>query len=267
MARSPSFGTITVKLHLEDPDRREWTRLDLLSIELVSPQPRPNIVVDAQISKYQLTPGEELTISITASNTGEALGAHNLTMTVDGKVEKSWLVVLNPGEKKSLTSILSFAEEGTYSVGIDGKVFTVRVSKVSPARFEFRDLDIRPRSVKVGQSSTISVSVKNTGGQPGACEVTLKVNNQVVETKTVTLNPDESETVSFSYTPASEGTYSIEVDGLTGSLVASKEAEEVTETPRLVTGTLWLAIGAVVAAVLVALAVLILKRKPAPRSA
>ncbi len=253
-----SFGTLLVYVYSESPETREWVKTELLSIELVSPQPTPNVVINANLDKTRLKPNEEITITITASNTGNAMGVHNLTITVDGEVKKSWLIVLNPGESKSLIYKLPFTAEGSYVVRIGDQTVTITVSATLPARFEVSGLNISPISIKVGQSSTISVTVKNTGGESGTYEVTLKINNQVVDTKTGTLGPDQSTTVSFTFTPTGEGTYSINVNGLTGSLTVSKE-EGAVAAPEIP----WLMIiGAVVVVVVVVLVLLLLRRKP-----
>jgi len=260
------FGTFLVKLYLTIPGTGEWFNVELLSIELVSPQPRPNVVISAELDKMRLKPDEYVTINIVTSNTGNAIGAHNLTISVDGRVEKSWLVILNPGESESLSHELSFPSEGTYVVAVDGQAFNVVVSTIPPARFEVSGLSISPSSVKVGQTSTISVTVRNAGGEAGTYELTLKVNNEVVGTKSVTLGPGQSTTVSFTYTPPSEGTYSIEVDGLTGSLTVSKEGvgeETAPGTPEIP----WLIIiGAVVTAVALAIVMTLLRRAAGPRT-
>lgn len=239
----------------------EWRQLELSSIELVAPQPKPNIRVKVTIDKKRLTPNEKATISVTAFNTGDAMGTHNLTVTVNGKSVSSRLIVLNPGMGYTVNFKLSFPEEGTYNLNVDNKTFTITVSTTLPARFEVSSLSISPGSIKVGQSTTISVSVKNTGGESGSYEVILKVNNQVAETKTGTLGSGQSVTVSFSYTPASEGTYSIDVNGLTGSLTVSKK--ETVEQ-----GVPWfIIIGAVVAIAVIAMVILFLflRKKPEPQ--
>ncbi|MBO3798697.1 MAG: CARDB domain-containing protein [Thermoproteota archaeon] len=253
-----SFGTLIVKIHWELLDQTEWVNIELLSVELVSPQPRPNIVINANLDKTQLKPNEEVAITITASNTGNAMGTHNLTISVGGEVKNSWLIVLNPGETKSISHKLSFASDGSYAVRIGDQTVTITVSTTLPARFEVSGLNISPSSIKTGQSSTITVTVKNTGGESGTYEVTLKVNNQAADTKRVTLSPDQSTTVSFSFTPSSEGTYSIDVNGLTGSMSVTKDggAGAAPEIPWLII------IGAVVAVVVVVLVVILLKRKP-----
>lgn len=249
-----SFGTLLVHLRVESNGK--WWQLELLSIELVGPQPMPNIVIDQRIDKTQLTPNEETTARITVSNTGNAICIYNLTITVNGEVKKSWLVILNPSESKSFNYKLSFSESGSYNVRIGDQTFTITVSTTPPAMFEVSNLNVNPNSIKIGQSSTISITVKNSGGQTGTYEVKLKVNNQVVDTKSITLNSGQSTTVSFSFTPTSEGTFSIDVNGLTGVLTVSKE--EVPSIPWFII------IGVIVAITIVIIAVIFLRRKPVP---
>lgn len=258
-----SFGTLIVRLYFEEENK--WWNLELLSIELASPQPQPNVVVEARIDKTQLKPDEEATISITVSNAGDALGAHNLTLRVDGEVKESWLVVLKPGESKTLSYALSFDLEGSYPVRIGDETFTLTVSSIPPARFEVGNLNISPSSIKVGQSATIQVSVKNTGGESGSYEVILKVNGEAVGRKTVTLDPNQSADVSFSFSPKSEGTYAIDVDGLAESIVVSKPEEG--GPGEALGGLPWFVFAAVpVLIVVVVLAVLFSRRKPKPES-
>ncbi|MBO3800697.1 MAG: hypothetical protein FGF52_06590, partial [Candidatus Brockarchaeota archaeon] len=120
-----SFGTLLVHLKVEYEGR--WWQVDLSSIELVNPQPLPNIVIDVTVDKEQVRPNEAVTFSITASNTGNAIGTHNLTLTVNGETRKSWLILLNPDERKSLSHSLTFSEEGTYYVRIGDQTFTIIV--------------------------------------------------------------------------------------------------------------------------------------------
>jgi len=258
-----SFGTLLVKMYFESLDRTEWWRIELLSVELVKPQPRPNIVIEPKVDKEQVTPGEDVTISAEFSNNGDAMGAYNSTIIVNGEMKRSELIILNPGERKSLSHKLSFGEEGTYIIKVGDKTFTVTVSAVLPARFEVSNLRISPSSVEVGKVSTISVNVKNTGGESGSYEVVLKVNDNAIDSKKVTLDPNQSTDVSFSFSPDSEGTYSIDVNGFAGSLVASKPEEA--GPGAAVTGIPWSVLIAVPIIVAIVLVVLFLRRKPKPK--
>ena len=127
------------------------------------------------------------------------------------------------------------------------------------AFFEVSDLNINPSSVRLGETVTISITVKNTGGKTGLHSVTLKVDNHVVDTKRITLKSGQSATVGFTYTPTSEGTYSIDVNGLTGSLTVSKEEVQApAEIPWLII------IGVLVVLVAAVLVLLLWRRKRVP---
>ena len=257
------FGTLLAYVYAKPLDKAEWYKIELLSVELVSPQPMPKLTFETSVDRERVTPGEEVTFSVGVSNNGEATGAHNLTIYVNNEPRGSEMVILEPGKSKSLSFRLSFTQEGQYEVKVGDKTFTITVSTALPARFEVSNLNISPSSLKVGQASTISVNVKNTGGESGSYEVVLKVNGEVVESKMVTLDPNQSTDVSFTFSPESDGTYNIDISGLTGSLTASRPAEE---GPMAALGIPWFVLVAIpVVVVLVAVAVLLLRRKPKPK--
>jgi hypothetical protein len=62
---------------------------------------------------------------------------------------------------------------------------------------------------------TVSIDCENVGDFQGTDELDLLVDGQVVMTETVTLEPGETETVGFTYTPTVLGTHKLEVDGFT----------------------------------------------------
>ena len=51
------------------------------------------------------------------------------------------------------------------------------------------------------------------------------IDGDVEEEKTVTLNPNESETLSFEVSTSHLGTFEVEVDGLTGSYTVTEKEE------------------------------------------
>lgn len=84
--------------------------------------------------------------------------------------------------------------------------------------FITRDLTLNPETVALGYSSTIGVTVTNTGKQPGTYPVVLKVNGDIIETQNVTLVGGVSRNVTFSYTMRSERDYEVVIDQLKGFL-------------------------------------------------
>jgi hypothetical protein len=64
------------------------------------------------------------------------------------------------------------------------------------------DLSILPSTVVVGDKVTVDVTLKNTGNIVGNRDVILNIDGRVVQSKTVTMNPNKMEKVSFAITTA-----------------------------------------------------------------
>ena len=96
--------------------------------------------------------------------------------------------------------------------------FTV-VAYTRPAAFTTTGLVISPAEVDVGKTTTVSVSVANTGDITGSYTITLKIDGVVVDTKDVSLAGGASQQVTFTIVKDVAGTFAIRVDGLSGSLV------------------------------------------------
>jgi len=88
------------------------------------------------------------------------------------------------------------------------------------AVFRVSDLSISPTQVSVGSPVTISCVVTNRGSLAG--DYIVKLGGDFMAEQSVTLNPGESVTVSFEVTPDRAKTYSVSVNGLTGSFVATE---------------------------------------------
>jgi len=110
---------------------------------------------------------------------------------------------------------------GSLSIDVEFKMPTARA-----AAFTSSGLNIDPSSVDLGGTLTISVEVTNTGAKSGTHTVALKIDGEVEDEKTVTVNPDETETVTFSLAGSQLGTFSVEMDGLSGSYTVTEPEEE-----------------------------------------
>ena len=75
---------------------------------------------------------------------------------------------------------------------------------------------------KTGESVTITANVVNDGGQSGTYTVELKLNGQIVDTKTVTLGAGQNQQMSFSRSGLNDGQYDVNVAGLSGTFTASR---------------------------------------------
>ena len=107
--------------------------------------------------------------------------------------------------------------------------FTV-IAYTRPAAFTTSDLTVSPAEVNIGESVSISVTVTNTGDLIGSYEVTLKINNVVVETKQASLAGQSSRKVTFTTTGDVDGSYTVNIDGLSGTFTV-KPAPAPTPAP------------------------------------
>jgi len=84
-----------------------------------------------------------------------------------------------------------------------------------PAKFTVTSLDLSSEQVEPGQEVLVTVNVTNIGGSEGSYTLNLTINGIVEQTKTVTLAPSASDTVTFAVIKEEPGSYTISVDGLT----------------------------------------------------
>jgi len=104
--------------------------------------------------------------------------------------------------------------------GLAALLLSRRAAAAPPgAKFRVSGLNISPEEVNPGQPVTISVIVANIGGEVGSYTVILE--GDFMAQENVTLAPGWSRLVSFEVTPTGTGTYSVSVDGLYGSFVAT----------------------------------------------
>jgi len=92
------------------------------------------------------------------------------------------------------------------------------------AAFELSDLSITPLEVIPGDEVNISMTITNVGEEAGNHTVTLRIDDITEGTETVTIEGLSSTTVTFTATKSLEDTYSVEVDGLSGSFTVVKPA-------------------------------------------
>ena len=95
----------------------------------------------------------------------------------------------------------------------DGTDTVVPTPTTIDTAFEVVDTRVTGSSVDVGEAVVISVNVSNPTDQQESGLVTLRVDNQLVATKGVLLDPGESKTVTFRRTFDQQGSHDLAVQG------------------------------------------------------
>ena len=218
------------------------------------PAPAAFAVSDLAVSPAKVNVGEAVTISVLVTNTGELSGSYQVTLKVNGVVVATKEVTVAGGSSQKVTFTTTKNVAGTYTVDVNGLVdrFVVKAPlPPAPAAFKVSQLSISPTAVQVGEKVTISATVANTGEVEGSYTVTLKINGATEATKKVTLAGGQSTKVTFSVVRDVAGSYQVNVDGQVGSFTVAKAP---------LAWWIWLIVGLVVVAIIVAVVIWLRRR-------
>jgi len=96
------------------------------SFTVVAPLPA-GFEISLSVSPAEVSSGEEVTISVEVTNTGETAGTYQVVLKINGEEEDTQAVTVAPGETETVTFSVSRDEAGTYNVGVgdESKSFTV----------------------------------------------------------------------------------------------------------------------------------------------
>ena len=108
---------------------------------------------------------------------------------------------------------------GEYLFDTDGLTDSGRAYIIEKGSFTVTlgDLTVEPSKINKGDSTTCSITCTNEGTFSGQYTVILKVDGEVREEKTISLDAGESETVSFEVSEDTVGLYQVDVNSVTDS--------------------------------------------------
>lgn len=118
-----------------------------------------------------------------------------------------------------------------------------------PTAFSVSNLSITPAEVQPNEAVAITLSVANTAGAEGSYSVALKINGVMEAEESVTVAPGSSQSVNFSVTREEVGSYSVDVNGLSGSFTVAAEAPA--GAPISIAWWIWVIAGVVVVGLII----------------
>lgn len=125
----------------------------------------------------------------------------------------------------------TMSKDAAGNLAVSVKHTFATAGKPPAAIFTSSDLSISPSEVNIGEMVTISVLVTNTGTASDSYKVTFKINGVVEATKEVTLNAGVSKEVTFTTAKDKAATYSVDVNGLSGSFTVKEKPVPVPAPP------------------------------------
>jgi len=136
-------------------------------------------------------------------------------------------------ESATNTIIYGTDESGTIIVTTDGSLYSVSPTRVTQSEpisdIKVTNFSVNPKNVLAGRTVNVSANFTNLSRGTKAPTAILKVNGNVVETKTFLLDARESQPIGFTLKTISSGIYLVKLGGLTDTLVVRNDIEEEPE--------------------------------------
>ncbi|KXA89357.1 hypothetical protein AKJ62_03310 [candidate division MSBL1 archaeon SCGC-AAA259D14] len=144
-----------------------------------------------------------------------------IDLKLNGETVLEERVNLNYGETKTVDFDIEMQELGDRSINIDNLTRNFKV--LEPADLVVKNLEVDRERVKLGDTVSVYIDVKNVGGMEGTRTLELNAGEEI-ETKRVTISPGEDKRVSFSVSKHESGTYSLRIENLSSSFTVLKPA-------------------------------------------
>jgi len=153
-------------------------------------------------------------LTLTWSYDPDALpeGVAGLVIAYYDEATSEWVELPCTVDPVTHTITASVAHFTTFAI-----IGTVPPPPPPPAAFSVTNLSVTPLEVEPGETVTITASVANIGGKSGSYTVVLNINGVKEADERVTIGAGSSEDVSFSVTREEADSYTVTVDGLSGS--------------------------------------------------
>jgi hypothetical protein len=104
---------------------------------------------------------------------------------------------------------LFFLLSGTLTACSQQPAASESTPALKPAEFAVEAITFQPPVVVVGDSVTITTTVRNIGDVAGTYSAALSVDGQVVDSKAVSVNPGDSQEVSFQFSQTTAGSHQL----------------------------------------------------------
>ncbi len=179
-----------------------------------------NLIIDPEVAE----PNIAVNVTAKITNVGEISGSYTAEFSVNSEVKETKTVQLVGGETAKVAFTVIPSAKGSYIIKIGDATGTLSVQ--DPSKIELTSMIVKPYEVWAGDTVTITVRANNPS-EESSLSLKLKLNGEIVETKTLTLMASTAGNVEFAITaPQLQGgnslAHKIEVNGMTGGFMVVK---------------------------------------------
>jgi len=167
------------------------------------------------IQDSEIVVGEPFIVEAGVTNIGENDGTFSASIRLDGKVVEKQSVSIAAGATEMVQFDCIAETPGTHTLRLNDSTATFTALK--PADFEVTFLSI-PKEAYMRQAIVIESNVTNIGEVEGLYNERLMVDGTEKASSDTPIAPGATETISFTMTIDTPGTYTISLDGATATL-------------------------------------------------
>jgi hypothetical protein len=176
-----------------------------------------------ELSSLEVSPevclaGETVTVSATLNYSGGAQSEYTAELLLDGTVERTQTLTVEPESSQSLSFTLNKNTPGKYVVKIGELTASLIVLEAS-------NFNLSPSEVEIDQPVTVSADLRNTADTQATVNCCLLCQGTEAATKDVTLAGGAESEVTFTLSRSNPGTYEVKLGNLSGSFKVLKPAE------------------------------------------
>ncbi|UCD26031.1 MAG: hypothetical protein JSV75_03730 [Candidatus Bathyarchaeota archaeon] len=177
-------------------------------------------VTDLTFTPAEAIVGQPVTISANVINVGEKEGNYAMNLTINDVLRETQMVQLSGNESRVVEFMVSENNEGSYSVKIGELSGVFIISDVPfPDALEIYEVTLAPFEAWVNETVEISCKARNWGDEALTYTLAYRLDDVVIDTKTIQLSAGEIIDVDPVFCSASsEGTHFVVVGGKTEPL-------------------------------------------------
>jgi hypothetical protein len=194
------------------------------------------------ISPGEANIGDTVTISALVENSGDLSGEYTLRLEVNGQLESTQEATFEGNTSTNISFTVTRDKAGTYEVDVNGQLanFIILPPVITP-ELVFKSLAVFPNEPFFGEEAVFSVLANNNDEVAITKEVVFKIDDVVVNTVEVSLDPGSERTVEYSTSDIKPGNHQLDVNGQKISFIVK------TPEPLKSTGKInWLIIGIII---------------------
>jgi hypothetical protein len=192
-----------------------------------APPPKPaefqvtDLIIDPDVAQ----PGVAVNVTAKVTNVGEVGGSYSVDFSVDNEVKGTKTVQLSGGETTTVLFTTTQSTKGNYTIAVANATGILSIQP--PSTIKLTNMIVKPYEVWAGQTVTVTIRGNNPGPDSGSLSLKMKIDNEVVQTKTLTMAAGAEGSVDFTIIaePLQAGdslTHIVDVAGMQGGYMVVK---------------------------------------------